>query len=89
MLFKKVNQFYPNEFSRKIYLLSQSTVPYNFLSHNNRATIIRFDWSGHVVATYHAFDGSMYTHVLDYDGKLYLGSLFANHIAKVDRKNHA
>lgn len=86
-IFKNFDNFYPNDFSKNLLKSCQSLGTYDFLFHNNRATILRFDWNG-VVAAYHSFEDSMFTHVLDFDGKLYLGSLFSDHIARVDRKAH-
>lgn len=55
---------------------------------NKRSSILRFDWNGSIVAAYHAFDGSTYTHVLDHDGKLYLGSFKNDYIAIIKRQKH-
>lgn len=88
MLFTKINYYYPNEFSRNVVARCQSLPTYSFLT-NSRATILRFDWNGNIIAAYHSNDGAIYTHVLDLKGKLYLGSFVHNYIAVVDRKNHA
>jgi len=75
-----LDDFYPSDFLK--------TTCYN-LVHNlgfrcsERATILRFDWEGNVVASYHAYDGSGYTHAMKLDGWLYLGSFFHNYIARV------
>lgn len=89
LLFKKIDNFYPNDFSKNILKSCQSLSTYSSLDHNNRATVLRLDWNGHVIAAYHSFENAMYTHVLDVDGKLYLGSLFYDYIARVDRRDHA
>lgn len=55
-----------------------------------RSSILRFDWNGKLIASYHSFDGYSYTHVLDtHDGKLYLGSFTNDFIARVNRRDHA
>jgi hypothetical protein len=88
-VFKKIDTFYSNSFSQNIVKNCQSLSTYSSLFHNSRATVLRFDWNGHVIAAYHSFEDSMYTHVLDFDGKLYLGSLFYDYIARVDRRDHS
>lgn len=87
-LFQKFNNFLPNDIFKNIVLKCQSVATYDFFYHNNRATILRFDWDGRVVAAYHSFEGKMYTHVMDVDGKLYLGSLSLDYIARVSRRSH-
>lgn len=87
MLFKKIDHLYPNKFSKNIIARSQALPTYSFVF-NNRATILRFDWNGNIVAAYHSFDHAVYTHVLEVDGKLYLGSFIHEYIARVDRQKH-
>lgn len=88
LFFKKTNKFYPNGFSRNMVAHLQSLATYNKFIFSNRATVLRFDWNGNMVAAYHSFDGSAYTHVLEFDGKLYLGSYLHDYIARVDRREH-
>lgn len=88
-IFKTIDGVYPNSLSKNIVKGCQSLGTYAFLFHDSRASVLRFDWNGHVIAAYHSFENAMYTHVLDIDGKLYLGSLHFDYIAKVDRKHHA
>lgn len=87
LLFSTIDNIYPNDFSKSIAYKSGSFGLISCLL-PSRATILRFDWKGNIVAAYHTFDGSLYTHVLDLDGHLYLGSLTQSYIAKVVRQNH-
>lgn len=50
-----------------------------------RSTLLRVDWSGKVVASLSGRDGSvsMVAHVLEHDGKLWLGSFKNNYIGRV------
>ena len=87
-LFKKIYSYVPNEYIKSIAMHIDSFGTYTFL-YPKRTSIIRLNWNGEIIETYHAFDGSSYTHVLDtFDGKLYLGSFFHDYIAKIDRRNH-
>lgn len=88
LLFKKIDYFYPNKFSKDVLAHVQSLTTYSFFT-NNRATVLRFDWNGNIIAAYHSYDNSVYTHVTEYKGKLYLGSFVHDYIARVDRKQHA
>jgi len=87
MLFKKIDYFYPNKFSKNVVARAHSLPTYSFLM-NNRATVLRFDWNGNILAAYHSYDNSVYTHVLELKGKLYLGSFVHDYIARVDRQKH-
>lgn len=88
LLFKKINYYLPNSLTRYLIGRLQSLPTYSFLS-NSRATVLRFDWNGNIVAAYHTFDSSVYTHVLELNGKLYLGSFVHDYIARVERQKHA
>ncbi|KAG5679180.1 hypothetical protein PVAND_008769 [Polypedilum vanderplanki] len=74
-------------FFKTLSLKVNSFTTYPFLF-PNRASILRLDWDGKIVAAYHADDGSFYTHVMEKDGKLYLGSFVHDYIAVVDRQKH-
>lgn len=87
LLFSFIDKLYPNDFSRSLAYRTGSTDILHW-SFSPRATILRFDWNGNIIAAYHSLDGAFYTHVLDLDGNLYLGSLGNNYIAKVPRKTH-
>lgn len=87
MLFKKIDHFYPNKFSKNVVARAQSLPTYPFVM-NNRATVLRFDWNGNILAAYHSYDSAIYTHVLESNGKLYLGSFVHDYIARVDRQKH-
>jgi adipocyte plasma membrane-associated protein len=86
-LFNFINKYYPTEITKSFERNVNSVGTYDFLFHS-RASIVRFDWNGKIVASYHANDGSFYTHVLDMNGKLYLGSFSHDYIALVKRRNH-
>ncbi|KAL7047232.1 hypothetical protein ACKWTF_002833 [Chironomus riparius] len=87
-LLNKIYSYVPNEAIKSAALTIDSFGSYKFL-YPQRSSIIRLNWNGEVIESYHSFDGSSYTHVLDTnDGKLYLGSFFQDYIARVDRRNH-
>lgn len=83
LAFKFVDSIYPNDFCKgafeKAALATLGTT---------RSTVMRFDWDGKVLAVYHAFDKSSYSHCMELDGHLYLGSFTQNHIAKVVKRAH-
>lgn len=83
LLFKKIDHFYPNKFSKNILAHSQALPTYGFLA-NKRATVLRYDWNGNVLAAYHSSEGAIYTHAMELNGKLYLGSFVHDYIARVD-----
>lgn len=85
---KMIYSYVPNESIKSFAFVIDSFGSYKFL-YPKRTSIIRLNWNGEVIESYHSFDGSSYTHVLDtHDGKLYLGSFFHDFIARVDRRNH-
>jgi hypothetical protein len=86
LLFKKINKYYENSFSKTMVGHIQSIAIYEKLIFSKRATVLRFDWDGNIVAAYHSNDGSAYTHVLESKGKLYLGSYRHDYIARVNRR---
>lgn len=87
LLFTTIDNIYPNDFAKSIaHKTGSFGLIHSLLS--TRATIIRFDWNGNIVAAYHSSDGSVYTHVMELDGHLYLGSFTQNYIAKVVKRDH-
>lgn len=83
LLFDSIDRIYPNDLSKGImFKLGQISSP------SQRSTIMRFDWEGKIIAAYHAFDNSVYSHVMELDGNLYLGSFSNLYIAKVVRRAH-
>lgn len=87
LLFETVDKVYPNDFSKNLAHEIGATGLATFL-YPKRATILRFDWKGNILAAYHAFDGAAYTHVMEMDGHLYLGSFTQDYIAKVVKRAH-
>lgn len=87
LLFSFIDSIYPNDVCKTIaYHIGGSKM--SEVSKPDRASILRFDWNGNIVAAYHSFDKATYTHVLDYEGKLYLGSISHDYIAVVNRQKH-
>lgn len=87
LLFTSIDQVYPNEVCKKIaYYIGSGEM--SEVIKPKRASIMRFDWNGNIIAAYHSFDKATYTHVLDYNGKLYLGSISHDYIAVVARRKH-
>lgn len=87
LLFTTIDSLYPNDVCKTIaYYIGNDKIA--DIAKPVRSTILRFDWKGNVVAAYHAYDKSSYTHVLDYEGKLYLGSISHDYIAVVKRQKH-
>lgn len=87
LFFTTVDKVYPNEFSKcAATFIGSSESAASLLPDRN--TILRFDWNGNIIAAYHAFDGKHYTHVMEMNGHLYLGSIAHDHIAKVVRRAH-
>lgn len=87
LFFSTIDKVVPNDFCRSLAYRTGSTDILHW-SFSPRATILRFDWNGKIIAAYHSLDGAFYTHVLDLDGNLYLGSLGNNYIAKIPRRAH-
>lgn len=87
LFFKTTDNIYPNDFSKSMahYVVSGEMMSSLFPA---RATILRFDWKGNIIAAYHANDHALYTHVLELDGYLYLGSFTHNYIAKIKKRAH-
>jgi len=87
LLFTTIDKIYPNDFVKSVaYSTGSLGLLHSF--QNPRATILRIDWKGNVIAAYHSFDGSLYTHAMELDGHLYLGSFTQNYIAKVVKQKH-
>ena len=86
LLFSTIDKIYPNDFSKTISRKCGSSEMISSLF-PKRATILRFDWNGNITAAYHSFDGgAFYTHVMEMNGHLYLGSVGHNYIAKVVKR---
>ena len=87
LLFTNLDKIYPNDFFKTLAYKSGSfDLVHPFLS--TRSTVLRFDWNGKIIAAYHASDGGVYTHAMELDGHLYLGSFTQNYIAKVVKRAH-
>lgn len=88
LLFTTVDDVFPNDFTKAIAnkVLSLDLV---LPKKSSRATVLRYDWEGNIIAAYHAYDGGFYTHAMELDGELYLGSLFHSYIAKLKKQNHS
>lgn len=87
-LIKKIYSFVPNDVIMSLGFTVDSFLTYDFLF-PQRTSIIRYNWNGEIVESYHSFEKASYSHVLDTkDGKLYLGSYKHDYIARVDRRNH-
>lgn len=84
MPFAIAHKIYPNPITGNIVLKIGSMEMFSFLF-PARHTIVRLDWNGNVVASYHSFDKSFTatTHVLEIDGFLYLGSILSDYIGRV------
>lgn len=82
--FKLINNAYPNKIAQRFI---------HFIGHGEsiqllapkRATIVRVDWSGHIVGSLHGFDKSVgsVSHVLEFNDNLLLGSPFNRFLARV------
>lgn len=87
LLFTTIDGIYPNDFAKSaVSKVGSLDLIHPFQS--TRATVLRFDWKGNVIAAYHADDGGFYTHAMELDGYLYLGSFTQNYIAKVKKRAH-
>lgn len=87
LLFSSIDSIFPNDFCKFLADKVGSGDSVKFM-YPPRATILRLDWNGNIIAAYHSFDGAVYTHVLELNGHLYLGSIFNDYIAKVVRRAH-
>lgn len=87
LLFTTIDSIYPNNFSKSVAYQTGSTEIISSLM-PTRGTILRFDWNGNIIAAYHATNGAGYTHVMELNGHLYLGSFGHDHIAKVVKRAH-
>lgn len=73
---------YPNDQTRELAYVVSNYAMFGFVP-SPRSTIVRMDWNGKVLSSYHAFDYASYSHVLEVNDHLYLGSIFHNYIARV------
>lgn len=87
LLFISIDKVVPNNFSKNMAHLTGSNEMGKHVT-PNRCTILRFDWNGNIIAAYHGTGQCGYTHVLELDGHLYLGSFTNDHIAKVVKRAH-
>ncbi|CRL06686.1 CLUMA_CG019603, isoform A [Clunio marinus] len=83
MPFEFVNKFYNNRVST---FVSREFGSMDMLKHilPPRRTVLRLDWDGNVVKSFHGTDNSCggITHAMKLDNHLYLGSVTSNYIAK-------
>jgi len=84
MPFDVVNKFYPNTITKSVAQTIGSMDSFSFLFPPRR-TVVRVNWNGDIVASYHGFDKStsVTTHVLQVDGYLYLGSVTHDYVGRV------
>lgn len=85
LLMDGIEKVYPNTYSKSFKGIPKATTS-SYIP--PRCTVLRFDWDGKIIAAYHSFEHGSYTHVMELDGFLYLGSFTNNFIAKVARQNH-
>lgn len=88
MPFKLANSIYPNPLTNFMIREFGSTDMLVYIVPKRR-TIIRLDWNGNIIKSYHGDDDSsgMITHAVEIDNQLYLGSVVSNYIARVNIKN--
>lgn len=84
MPFDLVHSFYPNKFTHFVCREFGSMDSILFIL-PSRKTVIRMDWNGTVLKTFHGSDKSLgvITHVMPFDGYLYLGSVISDYIGRV------
>lgn len=83
--FKFINSFYPNPFTNFVLKEIGTTKIFTYVIPKHRM-VIRFDWNGNIIKSYHSTDDSLefVTHALEVDNYLYLGSVISNFIGRVD-----
>jgi hypothetical protein len=88
MPFKFINSIYPNPVTIAIVNKFGTMDMLAFIIPKHRA-VIRADWNGNVVKTYHGTDDSTasITHALEIDNYLYLGSVVTDYIGRVQIKS--
>ena len=84
MPFRFINSFYPNQLTNFICREFGSMDMITFLLPPRR-TVIRMDWKGKVVQSFHGSDKSVgsTTHAMKLDDYLYMGSVTSNFMARV------
>lgn len=87
LLFTFIDSVFPNDICKFLSHQIGAVEAVKFM-YPPRATILRLDWNGNIIAAYHSFDGAIYTHAVESDGHLYLGSIVHNYIAKVVKRAH-
>lgn len=87
LLFTSIDSVFPNDICKSL-AFKVGSAEWIKLLYPSRATILRIDWNGNVIAAYHSYEGAVYTHVMELNGHLYLGSISQNYIAKVLKRAH-
>lgn len=87
LLFVTIDKVYPNEFCKNTIHKLVVTGMTSILN-PERSTVLRIDWNGNILAAYHSYDGNFYTHAMELDGHLYLGSFTNDYIGKVVKRAH-
>lgn len=82
MLLNFITHMCPNDYTRDLAYNMHQFAMFGFQP-SPRSTIVRMNWEGDVVASFHASDFSSYSHVLELGDYLYLGSIFHSYIARV------
>lgn len=83
--FKFVDSFYPTRLTKYVCRGFGSMDMFKFIFPARR-TVLRLDWDGNVMKSYHGSDDStpaVITHALNLDGYLYLGTVTDNFISRV------
>ncbi|KAH8251836.1 hypothetical protein KR038_009356 [Drosophila bunnanda] len=80
--FRYLNHVYPNSVGDRLFHTFTEWVNRNTPS---RTTVVRVDWNGNIVRSLHGFDRSSagISHVLEFEGHLYMGSPFNKYIIRV------
>lgn len=87
LLLTSIDKIFPNDFLKSaVSKLGSLNLIQKLVS--KRATVLRFDWKGNIIAAYHAYDGSVYTHAMELNGHVYLGTITKNYIARVVKQSH-
>lgn len=84
MPFNFISKMYPNPYTKKIAYNIGSFTSFSFLF-PSRKTIVRADWNGKIIGSLHGFDNTLSTisHVMEFGDFLYLGSPYADYVARV------
>lgn len=84
MPFEFINSIYPNPVTNVV-CRSFGSMDMLLFMFPSRRTVLRLDWNGNIVKSYHGMDDSAgsVTHVMKHNGYFYLGSVTSEYIAKV------